>query len=122
MNFQELNIFKKSKGFTLIELIIVIAILGIITAIAVLRLVRYRSLVLERVCESNRDIVERLYEVFPQKGNPGESIFNQFMIENFDKICPAGGVITYEEGKVKCSLHEDVSDNDVEQPLGDEVP
>ena len=67
---------KKSKGFTLIELIIVIVILGIITAIAVARLVRYRSLVLERVCESNRDIVERLYEVFLQEGNPGESSFN----------------------------------------------
>ena len=34
----------------------------------------------------------------------------------------AGGVITCEEGKVKCSLYEDVRDDDVEPPLGDEVP
>jgi len=113
---------KKSKGFTLIELIIVIAILGIITAIAVPRLVGYRSLAVERVCESNRDTAERLYEVFLQKEDPGESSFNQFLIENFDEVCPAGGVIIYEEGKVKCNLHEDVNDDDADEPPGDEVP
>lgn len=111
-----------NKGFSLVELIVVIAILGIIIAIAVPRLVGYRSLAMERVCESNRDTALRLYEVFLQNENRGESSFNRFMIENFDKICPSGGVITYEEGKVKCSLHKDTSDNDVEEPPGDEVP
>lgn len=33
------------------------------------------------------------------------AIFNQFLIDNFDEICPASGVISYEYGKVKCSVH-----------------
>jgi len=72
---------------------------------------------MERVCESNRDAVERRYEVSLQKEDLEESSFYQFMIENFDEVCPAGGVIAYEEDKVKCSLHKDVSDDDK-----DEIP
>ena len=51
-----------------------------------------------------------------------DSIFNQFLAENFDKICPAGGVISYEDGKVKCCVHKDISDGDEDEMPGDEVP
>lgn len=72
----------------LVGLIVVIAILGIIAAIAVPRLVDYKKLAIERVCESNRDTAECLYEVF-LLDNDNESItFNQFLIENFDELCP----------------------------------
>ncbi len=51
-----------------------------------------------------------------------DSIFNQFLADNFDEVCPAGGVIRYEDGKVKCSVHEGVSESDEDEPPGDEVP
>lgn len=50
--YRILTMIKKSKGFTLIELIVAISILGIITAIAVPRLNVYRSLADKRACES----------------------------------------------------------------------
>tara|TARA_Y100001933_G_C18707537_1_gene441763 strand:- start:40 stop:372 length:333 start_codon:yes stop_codon:yes gene_type:complete len=106
---------RKSDGFTLIELIVVIAI-------AVPRLTGVKSMAEKRVCDANRKIVERLYNTLFLENEHQESEFNQFLIENFDEICPAGGVIGYEDGKVKCSMHEDPNKSDEDDPPGDEVP
>jgi len=105
---------KKSGGFTLIELIVVIAILGIIAALAVLKLTGFKSMAEERVCDANRKSAERMYSAFLVDNdiNHEDSVFNQFLINNFDEICPAGGVIRYEGGEVKCSVHEDESPGD----------
>lgn len=111
---------EKSKRFTFIELIIVIGILAIIVVIAVSRLVGYRGLAVERVCETNRDTVATQYEVYLQVENQGQSCFNQFLNENFGEVCPDSGVINYQEGKVKCGIHKSVSDED--EPPGDGVP
>ncbi|RBP58076.1 prepilin-type N-terminal cleavage/methylation domain-containing protein [Alkalibaculum bacchi] len=111
---------EKSEGFTFIELIIVIGILAIIAIIAVPKLIGYRSLAVERVCETNRDTVARQYEVYIQTKDQGESRFNQFLNENFDEVCSDDGIITYEDCRVKCSIHKSVSDED--EPPGDGVP
>lgn len=113
---------KKSDGFTLVELIVVIAILGIIAAIAVPRLFGFKGMAEERVCHANRKTVERMYSVFLVENDYEESVFNQVLIENFDEVCPTGGVISYEDGKVKCGVHEDGSESDEDEPPGDEVP
>lgn len=111
---------KKSKGFTFIELIIVIAILGVIAVVMVPRLIEYRALAVERVCETNRNTVITQYEVYLQTKSLDKGYFNQFLYENYHEVCPDDGVITYEEGKVKCSVHRNVSDKD--EPPGGEVP
>lgn len=111
---------EKSEGFTFIELIIVIGILAIIAIIAVPKLIGYRSLAVERVCETNRDTVATQYEVYLQVENQGQSSFNQFLNENFDEVCSDDGIITYEDCRVKCSIHKSVSDED--EPPGDGVP
>jgi len=115
---------KKSGGFTLVEIIVVIAILGIIAAIPIPRLTGFRSMAEESVCEANRKTVERMYLAFLVENDMDhtDNIFNEFIIDNFNEVCPAGGVIRYEDGKVKCSVHEDGSEDNVNVPPGDEVP
>jgi hypothetical protein len=63
-----------------------------------------------------------MYSVFLLKNDLyDESTFEKFLNENFNEVCPAGGVITCEDGNVNCSLHQDATDNK-EQPPRDEVP
>ena len=66
------------------------------------------SMAEERVCDANRKAVERMYSAFLVENDIDhvDSIFNQFLIDNFDEICPASDVISYEYGKVKCSVHD----------------
>ncbi|WZL73669.1 prepilin-type N-terminal cleavage/methylation domain-containing protein [Clostridiaceae bacterium 35-E11] len=115
---------KKSDGFTLVELIIVIAILGIIAAIAVPRFTGFKSMAEERVCGANRKTVQRMYSAFLVENDIDheDSIFNQFLTRNFDKICPSRGVIRYEDGKVKCSVHRNEQQPPEEESPGEEVP
>lgn len=95
-----------------------IAILGIIAAIAVPRLAGFKSNVEERVCDANRKTVERMYITCPLENEHRESAFNQFLIENFDEVCPVGGVLSYEEGTVKCSVHDDEGSHEKDPPGG----
>lgn len=114
---------RKSNGFTLVELIVVIAILGIIAAIIVPRLTGYNSVAEERVCAANRKTVERMYSSFLLENDiDSESTFAQFLIENFQVVCSSSGLISYEDGKVKCSVHDDGNYHDENEPPRDEVP
>jgi len=113
---------KKSNGFTLVEVIVVIAIIGIIAAIAGPRLTRFKSIAEERVCASNRRTAERSYNIFMLENEYSDSLFYRFLIENFDEICPVSGVISYEDRKVMCSVHHDGSDHGEDDPPGEEVP
>ena len=89
----------------MIELIVVIAILGIVAAIAIPRLTGFKNMADERVCVANRKIVEKTYTDFLLENEIGDVGFNSFMLANFNEVCPSVGVIGYED-----------------DPSGDEVP
>ena len=115
---------KKSDGFTLIELIVVIAVLGTLAAVAVPRLAGFRSKAEESLCNANVKTVERMYSAFLVENDIDheENIFNHFVLDNFDEVCPAGGVISFEDGKVKCSVHGGGRKGEEDEEPGEEVP
>lgn len=50
---------------------------------------------------------EKMYEAYLCEEGKEHSgiIFNQYIQENGKRICPGDGVVVYEGGKVRCSLH-----------------
>ena len=75
-----MRIIKKSDGFTLIELIVVIVILGIIAVMTFPIIAEFKSKAEESVCDINRETVEKMYSTFLVEKDiyHEDSIFNQF--------------------------------------------
>jgi prepilin-type N-terminal cleavage/methylation domain-containing protein len=96
-----------NNGFTLIELIVVIAIIAILSAIAVPRFSGYTDVAKEQVCNSNCKTIERAYEAYLvlEKLEHTDVLFNQYLVENNYGPCPEGGSISYVEDEVHCSIH-----------------
>jgi prepilin-type N-terminal cleavage/methylation domain-containing protein len=114
---------KLNKGFTLIELVVIIAIISILSAIAVPRFIHYTAFAKETVCKTNCGQAERMYEAFliEEDIENTDIIFDQFMLENYSDICPKDGVIYYLDGKINCKIHEGISGN-IDEPYDPEDP
>jgi prepilin-type N-terminal cleavage/methylation domain-containing protein len=105
-----------NKGFTLIELIVVIAILAILSAIAVPRFSTITENARRDVCEANRHELKHAYEIYLVQNDEADTDINftAFVNEYDQEICPEGGIISRSEGKIDCSIHfdEDVEETD----------
>jgi prepilin-type N-terminal cleavage/methylation domain-containing protein len=97
----------KSRGFTLIEILAVVAILGLLSVIAVLSVSNIIEKSKRDVCNVNVQQLERDYEGYLVIEGIGHSdaVFLQYLEDYGERICPSNREITYSEGKVKCSLH-----------------
>ncbi|GAA6427757.1 competence type IV pilus major pilin ComGC [Dielma fastidiosa] len=113
---------KNKKGFTLIELIVVIAILGILALFLVPSFLGYTKDAQKATCEANRHIIERSYTFY--KAKSADEITLSKYIDSEDgkeyqgSKCPAGGVYTYDDDKVICSIHGE--DEDKNEGTGEE--
>ena len=104
------------KGFTLVELVVVIAILGVLAAIAVPKFTDQTKKAKERACESNRRSLEGALmlhyadqEKFPTLTDDNKLTGEILKDYGFDTIpaCPSGGTYNMDEdGKVTCTEHK----------------
>lgn len=103
-----------NDGYTILELIIVTAILSILLAIAFPSIIGYVEIANEKVCNFNCLKLGETYEAYLELENleHSETIIDNFLKDNAD-ICPSQGKISYKEGKFKCGIHSDEEDDDV---------
>jgi len=101
---------KDNHGFSLIELIVVLTILGTILSIAVPNIIGYVETTREYVCHFNRVKFEQYYKIYLEENgvDHSESLLSEFMQkyeESYGQICPSNGVIYSENGILKCEKH-----------------
>lgn len=102
------------RGFTLLEIMIVVFIIGVLAALGIPNFVRARVETQKNLCLSNLRIIEGAKEQYalinhkPQGGAVDENEVDRF-VKNGPPQCPAGGEYTY--GVVgttpQCSLAEE---------------
>lgn len=102
----------RQNGFTLIELIVVIAVLAIIAALAIPTFSGLKEKAREAVCLSNRDTLAR--EIAAEEAQKGASLENtdveELLQSHNGTLCPAGGEITVDyrgvgRYTIACSIH-----------------
>jgi prepilin-type N-terminal cleavage/methylation domain-containing protein len=108
---------KRNNGFTLVEMIVVMSIIGILGAIAVPSFIGYTEKAKEEVCRVNCLQVERMYEgyLMLENNEHSDEIFNQYMNDYRKDICPNHGDVSYVDGKVRCSIHSKENDSESDE-------
>ncbi|MDC3416610.1 prepilin-type N-terminal cleavage/methylation domain-containing protein [Aquibacillus salsiterrae] len=115
------------QGFTLIEVLVVIVILGIIVAIVTPSFLGVIAKAKEEVCNTNMIGLENGYKrkLFMENLNHSELLFSQYRDSVGKDLCPLNGSFSYVDEKVRCSVHshgEPVIDEEIVEEEGSAVP
>ena len=114
------NKTSRKAGFTLVEIMIVVAIIGLLAAIAIPNFIRARATSQQNACINNLRqidgaIDEWALETGQQNGaTPSEAVVAPYIKLNASNTvpgCPAGGSYTYgnvgDTPQIRCSLSTD---------------
>jgi len=114
---------RRQKGFTLIEVLLIVVILGIIAAIAIPRLMASRAQAQEKTCRTNvaniNTALEKYYfDTGKYPGDTGAATFTDFLsltdyFPDGAPVCPSGGTYSLKTTKrAKCTIHGDIDGSD----------
>ena len=100
---------KNNKGFSLVELMVVIALIGVLTLIAIAVYPSLTTRAATRTCQANRYHVIRAF----QRLRYGDETLTleEVLADDTGKYfaekveCPEGGVLSVEDGTIVCSIH-----------------
>ena len=121
----------KRNGFTLIEMIVILAIIGLLAAIVIPRLSHYQDQAEKRVCEYNIKQLKSAFIIYcledpSLKSSAG---FTMFILEQDlnHRTCPSGAPVEYsDETGIYCPIHpsspSNSPDDDLVDPPDDPIP
>ena len=110
---------RHSKGFTLIELVIVIAILGILASMAMALFGETLADTQKKACIANRMTILRQYTIAEARGDPEASSLENYVkwylatyYNGATTLCPSGGTYTCTQDPLDiiCSEHGSLID------------
>jgi type IV pilus assembly protein PilA len=112
MLFTKDKTIKKQDGFTLIELVIVIAILGILAGIGIMRFMDSKAASSKNTCYANRAMLARAFVYACAKGVCSEEQLSDFVKDpvTYDNgayfaatpVCSEGGAYAVANGRITC--------------------